>query len=157
MTVSVAKINLERCYRKPEFILKTLGYKKHTKGYIKPHKDGRFHAIPFGDEIELHFDVTVDNKHMVLPSDYILPHEISRFKHRISKFLKTVKEDKPKEFKIPPLNELRGIKTKSQMKKDLKKIHNREKKIEEIKKVVATLGYVPSFLKDKVRAWKIEL
>ena len=95
MTVSIARINLERCWMKPEVILRILGYKKHTKGYIKPHKDGRFHAIPFGGEIELHFDVTVDNKHMVLPSDYILPHEISRFKHRVQKHLKTVKEEKP--------------------------------------------------------------
>lgn len=158
--IQVAKIKFDACYQKPEKILKWLGYKPHTRGYVKSHKDGRFHAIIFGGDIELHFDVTTPSgHHMVLPSDYTTPRELSRFLTFMKKFPRTLKEEKKKEFKPPSLKSIQtGISDNEldKIKKDKKTEKYDLKKQNEIRETIQKLGYVPNFLKGKIKKYKID-
>lgn len=67
-------------FKYSDTVLKQAGYIEHEtfykgqwkKGYIKEgYKEKRFHAFILDDEIELHVDKTINNRHVVMNKEYI--------------------------------------------------------------------------------------
>ncbi len=99
-------LDLETRYVDLSNFLFISGYKKHSRGYIKEEPPyGRFHIIPEGRELILHYDIYVtgkDKEHFSLTLPHRESKEISRLVKITYRYPERKKKSKEKEqvFKL---------------------------------------------------------